>query len=109
MRKNFNLIESNKPSYIPKIFGIELIRSFIKNRSSNNIALQAIQGLYSYLAIQECDMVNPYVLKEASVEFAEPLQLIFERSINTGKVPKVWLDAHVIPIFKKGATNDPGN
>ena len=54
-------------------------------------------------------MVNPYLLKKASVEFAEPSLIIFENITKTGDVPKVLLHAHVARIFKKRATNDPGN
>ena len=46
-------------------------------------------------------MVYPYVLKEASVEFAESLHIIFENSIKTGEVPNFLLDAHVTSILRK--------
>ncbi|GAB0207638.1 mitochondrial enolase superfamily member 1 [Grus japonensis] len=38
-----------------------------------------------------------------------PLSIIFERSWRTGEVPEDWRKASVIPIFKKGRKEDPGN
>ena len=58
---------------------------------------------------QECDLVHPYVLKEAALEFSEPLPLIFNHTMRSGEVQKVWLDDNVTPIFKKGSTTDPNN
>jgi len=40
---------------------------------------------------------------------AEPLSIIFERSWRTGEVPEDWRKANVIPIFKKGKKEDPGD
>ena len=39
-----------------------------------------------------------------------PLVLIFERSLETGQVPKQWKEANVTAIYKrKGQRCDPGN
>ncbi|PKU30408.1 rna-directed dna polymerase from mobile element jockey- hypothetical protein [Limosa lapponica baueri] len=40
---------------------------------------------------------------------AEPLSIIFERSWRTGEVPEDWRKANVIPVFKKGKKEGPGN
>ena len=48
------------------------------------------------------DKLKPILLKELSEEIAPIIQVIFERSIQTGKLPAEWCRAQVTPIFKKG-------
>ncbi|CAM5115619.1 unnamed protein product [Eretmochelys imbricata] len=49
------------------------------------------------------------VLKQLAGVIAEPLALIFENSWRSGEVPDDWKTANVVPIFKKGKKEDPGN
>ncbi|CAM4689400.1 unnamed protein product [Lepidochelys kempii] len=49
------------------------------------------------------------VLKELADVIAEPLAIIFENSWRLGEVPDDWKKANVVPIFKKGKKEDPGN
>ncbi|CAM5158135.1 unnamed protein product [Eretmochelys imbricata] len=55
------------------------------------------------------DELHPRVLKELAAVIAEPLAIIFENSWGTGEVPDDWKKANVVPIFKKGKKEDPGN
>ncbi|XP_059578763.1 RNA-directed DNA polymerase from mobile element jockey isoform X1 [Alligator mississippiensis] len=55
------------------------------------------------------DELHPRVLKALANIIAEPLARIFERSWRTGQVPEDWKRANVVPIFKKGRKEDPGN
>ncbi|CAM5158175.1 unnamed protein product [Eretmochelys imbricata] len=55
------------------------------------------------------DELHPRVLKELAAVIAEPLAIIFENSWGTGEVPDDWKKANVVPIFKKGQKEDPGN
>ncbi|CAM5148080.1 unnamed protein product, partial [Eretmochelys imbricata] len=55
------------------------------------------------------DELHPRVLKELAAVIAEPLAIIFENSWRTGEVPDDWKKANVVPIFKKGKEEDPGN
>ena len=48
------------------------------------------------------DKLKPLLLQELGEEIAPILQVIFERSILTGKLPVDWCRAQVAPIFKKG-------
>ncbi|CAM5155124.1 unnamed protein product [Natator depressus] len=55
------------------------------------------------------DALHPGVLKELAAVIAEPLAIIFENSWRSGEVPDDWEKANVVPIFKKGKKEDPGN
>ena len=35
--------------------------------------------------------------------------MIFQKSLDPGKLPHIWKEANVSPIFKKGDTSDPAN
>ena len=48
------------------------------------------------------DQLHPRLLKEMSGILKFPLQKLFSRCMDTGKVPKTWKIGHVTPIFKKG-------
>ena len=52
---------------------------------------------------------KPIVLQPLHKELAPILQLIFQRSLDTGKLPDIWKEANVSPIFKKGEKSDPSN
>ncbi|CAM4560907.1 unnamed protein product [Caretta caretta] len=55
------------------------------------------------------DALHPRVLKELAYVIAEPLAIIFENSWRSRVVPDDWKKANVVPIFKKGKEEDPGN
>jgi len=40
---------------------------------------------------------------------ASALQLIFQASLTQGLVPSDWKKAHIVPVFNKGDTANPGN
>ncbi|CAM5156463.1 unnamed protein product [Natator depressus] len=55
------------------------------------------------------DVLHPRALKELADVIAEPLAIIFENSWRSGEVLDDWKKANVVPIFKKGKKEDPGN
>uniref|UniRef100_A0A8C2SLP0 Reverse transcriptase domain-containing protein n=1 Tax=Coturnix japonica TaxID=93934 RepID=A0A8C2SLP0_COTJA len=55
------------------------------------------------------DEIDPRVLKELAEVIAEPLSVIFQRSLLTGEVPEDWRLANVTPIYRKGCKEDLGN
>ena len=55
------------------------------------------------------DGIPPRVLKEIQNEIAEPLTILFRKSMDDGQIPDEWRDAVVTPIFKKGKKTDPAN
>ena len=48
------------------------------------------------------DELKTLVLRELREVIAPMLVVIFQRSIETGRVPKDWNGASVCPLFKKG-------
>ena len=45
-----------------------------------------------------------------SIQFISPiLEIIFNKSLQTGQVPNDWKEANVAPIFKKGDKHNPSN
>ncbi|KFQ28562.1 hypothetical protein N331_11968, partial [Merops nubicus] len=55
------------------------------------------------------DGVHPRVLKELADAVAEPLSITFVKSWQPGEVPSNWKKGNIMPIFKKGKKDDPGN
>ena len=53
--------------------------------------------------------IKPLVLQKLRDVIAPILQVIFQRSLNTGRVPKDWSTAFVCPLFKKGDTSLASN
>ena len=48
------------------------------------------------------DQIKPIVLKTLHAEQAPILQTVFHRFLETGKLPTIWKQASITPIFKKG-------
>ncbi|KAK0682480.1 LIN1 transcriptase, partial [Pygoscelis papua] len=55
------------------------------------------------------DGIHARVLRELAEELAKPLSIIYQQSWLTGEVPDDWRLANVMPIYKKGRKEDPGN
>ena len=70
---------------------IEIIHKFPNNKAPGN------------------DNINPKILKAITYDIADPLAHIFNVSFLSGTVPDLLKIAKVIPVYKKGAKNSPGN
>ena len=67
-----------------------------------NINLNGILKLLSNLQPHKAagpDEIRPIVLRELRTKIAPIIQLIFEKSLATGKLPSDWTRANVSPIF----------
>ncbi|GAB0178708.1 mitochondrial enolase superfamily member 1 [Grus japonensis] len=53
--------------------------------------------------------IHPRVLRELVEVFIKPLSIICQQSWKTREVPIDWRFATVMPIYKKGQKEDPGN
>jgi len=58
---------------------------------------------------QGLDNVHPAVLKNCAEIISLPLTLMYEKSLQKGKLPKDWKMANVTPIFKNGNKHAAGN
>ena len=65
-------------------------------------------SLNSYKACG-ADEVNSHVLKACVSAFSKPLKIIFRKSLIEGYVLKLWKDANVTPIHKKGSRTSAVN
>ena len=48
------------------------------------------------------DRLKPLLLRELREEIAPIIKIIFDRSLQTGKLPADWVKANVMLVFKKG-------
>jgi hypothetical protein len=55
------------------------------------------------------DNIPARILKDFAAPLAPILSIIFNRSLEEGKVPDDWCKANVTAIYKKGARQDPAN
>jgi len=49
------------------------------------------------------------VLRELAVIVPKCLSVIFDKSWQSGEFPGDWKKGNIVPIFKKGRKEDPGN
>jgi len=55
------------------------------------------------------DLLHPRVVYEIRHEIKYPLTKIFNRSLETRKVPEIWKCANIVPIYKKGNKDEVNN
>ena len=55
------------------------------------------------------DKKHPRVMNEAAEQIASPLTILYQMSIDQGKLPQQWKLANITPIFKKGSKSEPAN
>ena len=55
------------------------------------------------------DDIPARLLKDLAAELSPVFTLFFQTSLDQGEVPDDWKKANVVPIYKKGERNHPGN
>ena len=55
------------------------------------------------------DGISGLFLKAVASDIAIPLSTIYNKSIQTGSVPRAWKRSNVTPFYKGGDVNHPGN
>ena len=55
------------------------------------------------------DDIPAIVLKKCAEQLATPLALLYQKTLATGRLPRDWKHAKVVPIFKKGSQKKPCN
>jgi hypothetical protein len=55
------------------------------------------------------DGVPSVFIRQLSDDLAAPLSFLFNLCMEKGELPKEWLDAHIVPIHKKGSRAKAGN
>ena len=55
------------------------------------------------------DGLHPRILREAAEPLSAHLSLIFRHSLDTGQLPSEWKAGDIVPIYKKGNKQCPGN
>ena len=75
---------------------------------SCNGILKLLQNLKPFKAAGP-DKLKPLLLKELREEIAPIIQVIFERSLQTGKLLADWCKTQVTPVFKKGNKSSAAN
>ena len=53
------------------------------------------------------DEVSPILIKETTKQISPALILVFQASINKGKVPEEWKSSNITPLLKKGDRSAP--
>ena len=79
------------PSYLPSSQSLPVVQPWQVNRALSQIKSSTSSGP---------DGISARLIRQFSVELAEPLARIINTSFNCGKVPDVWKHAIVVPIPK---------
>ena len=101
----------------------EDVRNFMENFDSNDRETtfsnfddpfsqteikKAINNLSSNKACGADNIINEY-FKSAADLLSEPLQILFNKILQTGIFPSQWATGLIVPIYKKGDTEDTNN
>eukprot|EP00061_Rhincodon_typus_P005511 g25104.t1 len=105
--------------YFVSVFPEEKDMTDVEVRDEGVNTLQNVSILKEeFLGIPNCikvdkspgpDGIYPRLLHEAKEEIAGALADIFTSCLNTDEVPEDWRLANVVPLFRKGSRDNPGN
>ena len=82
---------------------------FDKIELTDDVVLRAIKSFPGKISSGP-DGIPSFLLKKLASSVLEPLKFILDKSLQSGNLPKQWLVAKVVPIYKKkGSNSDPIN
>ena len=55
------------------------------------------------------DLIPAYLLKCCAEEISSPLSFLFQKSMSTGTLPRDWVCANIVPVFKRDDKHVPSN
>ena len=55
------------------------------------------------------DGLHPRILREVAEPLSVQLSRVFRQSLDSGRLPAEWKSGDIVPIFKKGDKQSPGN
>jgi len=47
------------------------------------------------------DLMHPRVIYEIRHEIAQPLAMLYNRSLESNQIPAIWKSANIAPIYKR--------
>ncbi len=77
-----------------------------------SVTTKGVEALLKRLNPQKAigpDLISTRILKEYSEHIAFVLKVLFQQSLDNGKVPKDWRRANITAIYKKSNRQDPAN
>ena len=124
MNGNMTTSEAEKAEVLSKFFGEVFTREDLANvpyvtreghitvTSTVKITEEDVSETLSALKPNKSpgpDGIHPKVLRELADVIATPLNIIYNKSLSTGKIPESWKKANITPIYKKGNRHLPSN
>ena len=76
---------------------------FMDDIFSNEGVTKLLKGLNPSKALGP-DALHPRVLKELATELGPVFAHLFQKSLDTGEIPKEWSLANICPLYKKRGT-----
>ena len=110
-----SLFESLNPDQTKLVFHNEEETINSQNDLSFNfspVSASEVQSALRGLDLRKAagpDGLDPFFLKLAADFIADPLSYIFNLSLTTNKLPKVWKSAFVLPLLKGGKPSEVNN
>ena len=90
---------------LPTLNDVPVLSNFTVTKKT---VIEKIKGLKNTSSCGPDDLSN-LVLKTFVNELAEPLAVIFNKSVSESSVPEDWRLGNITPIFKKGSKGSPAN
>eukprot|EP00061_Rhincodon_typus_P000977 g13342.t1 len=91
---------------------VEVRDECVNTLENVNMLKEEVFGILSCIKVDKSpgpDGIYPRFLREAREEIAGALADIFTSSLTTGEVPECRRLANVVPLFKEGSRDNPGN